>query len=96
MSIPRSKFELYQEILTHVHNGNYLPTRLMHKTHISWVAFNRIKEPLISQGLLEEVEDPGDRRSRIKYRATEKGEKFLEYFGTAMKLINQERKSQSI
>jgi predicted transcriptional regulator len=60
---------------------------MMHNTHISWVAFNKIKEPLISQGLLAEFEDPGDKRSRTKYRATEKGEEFLEHFGLALKLI---------
>jgi predicted transcriptional regulator len=63
---------------------------MMYSTNLSWIAFNQIKMTLISQGLLEEVEDAGDKRSRTKYRITEKGEKFLEYLGLALNSVNLE------
>lgn len=90
LSLRRSKFEIYLEILTQVRNGNCQPTRMMYSTNLSWIAFNQIKMTLISQGLLEEVEDAGDKRSRTKYKITEKGEKFLEYLGLALNSVNLE------
>ena len=73
-----------------MHNGNCQPTRMMYSTNLSWPAFNQVKETLISQGLLSEVEDLGDRRSRTRFRVTDKGEKFLEYLGLALNSVNLE------
>ena len=94
MSLRRSKFEIYRELLTQVHNGNCQPTRMMYSTNLSWPVLNRIKEPLISQGLLAEVEDPRDKSSKTRYRVTEKGEKFLDYLGLALNSINLEEEIQ--
>jgi predicted transcriptional regulator len=67
----------------------------MYSTNLSWPAFNQIKESLISQGLLAEVEDAGDKRSRTRYRVTDKGEKFLEYLGLALNSVNLKEEIQN-
>jgi predicted transcriptional regulator len=90
MSLRRSKFEIYRELLTQTHNGNCQPTRMMYSTNLSWPAFNQVKETLISQGLLSEVEGSGDKRSRTRYRVTDKGKKFLEYLELALNSVNLE------
>jgi predicted transcriptional regulator len=63
---------------------------MMYSTNLSWPAFNQVKETLISQGLLSEVEGSGDKRSRIRYRVTDKGKKFLEYLELALNSVNLE------
>ena len=88
LSLQRSKFEIYRELLTQVHNGNCQPTRMMFSTNLSWPSFNRVMETLVSQGLLAEAEGDGDKRSRTRYRVTEKGEKFLEYIELALKSVD--------
>ncbi|OGD55506.1 hypothetical protein A3K78_11375 [Candidatus Bathyarchaeota archaeon RBG_13_52_12] len=95
MSLRRSKFEIYRELLTQVHHGNCKPTRIMYSTNLSWPAFNQILETLISQGLLAKIEEARDKRSRTKYMATEKGEKFLDYLGLALNSVNLEEEIQS-
>jgi predicted transcriptional regulator len=57
---------------------------MMYGTNMPWDALNRIKEPLISQGLLSEVEVSGSKRTKSKYLVTKKGEMFREYLGLAM------------
>jgi predicted transcriptional regulator len=51
-------------------------------------------EPLISQGLLAEVEKVGIKRSRIRYKFTEKGEKFLEYIELALNSVSLKEEIQ--
>jgi len=67
----------------------------MYSTNLSWPAFNQILETLISQGLLAKIEEARDKRSRTKYRVTEKGEKFLDYLGLALNSVNLEEEIQS-
>ena len=62
MSISRSRFEIFKELLTQVHNGSYQPTRLMHSTNTSFGDLNLYKETLISLGLLMEIEESADNR----------------------------------
>ena len=62
----------------------------MYSTNLSWINFNQIIKPLISQRLLAEVIESGDKRSRTKYKVTEKGERFLEYIGLALNSVNLE------
>ncbi len=95
MSLKRSKFELYKELLAQVHNGNCQPTRLMYGTNLSWINFNHIMKPLFSQGLLTEVEGVGDRRNKTRYQITEKGERFLKYLGLALNSVKLEEEIQT-
>ena len=90
MNIQRSRFEIYKELLTQVHNGNCIPTRLMYSVNISWSNLNMYTDSLISQGLLMEVEEGVDNRSRTRFHVTERGERFLEYLGMALDPLKPE------
>ena len=90
MSIRRSRFEIYRELLTHVHNGICQPTKMLYSTELPWNAFNQVMETLISQGLLVEVKDQGDKSNRKLYRVTERGEKFLENLTVALNSVDLE------
>jgi hypothetical protein len=48
--------------------------------------------PLISEGLLVEIEGAGDKRGEAWYEITGKGERMLEYLGLAFSLIKLENK----
>ncbi|OGD55740.1 hypothetical protein A3K78_07190 [Candidatus Bathyarchaeota archaeon RBG_13_52_12] len=96
MSLRRSRFEIYRELLTQVHNGNVHPTRMMYSTELPWPAFNQVIKTLISQEFLSEVEDQVDKRSGARYRVTEKGERFLEYLGKALDSVDLIEETQFI
>jgi predicted transcriptional regulator len=51
------------------------PTRLMHMTNTSWLAFRSRLTELIDQGLVEEI--PTQENERVFYVATEKALKLL-------------------
>lgn len=72
------------ELLTQVHNGNCIPTRLMHSINISWSNLKEYTDSLIAQGLLEEIEGGMNNRSRTRFHVTERGERFLRYLGLAL------------
>lgn len=91
MSFRRSKFEIYMDILTQVKKGVNLPTRIMYSTNLSWLSLNQVMRQLIAQGLLEECkEENQDKRTKITYKITERGEKFLEYLGFAINSVKLE------
>lgn len=87
MSLRRSRFEIYRELLTQVHNGDYQPNRMMYSTELPWYTFNQVMQTLISQKFLVEV-DQIDKGSRARYKVTEKGERFLEYLGKALNSVD--------
>ena len=68
--------------------GNDKPTRIMHKTNLSWQPVGKVLESLVEQGLLEELENRGSRRSRKIYVLTEKGRGILSYFEGVSDLID--------
>ncbi|OGD59379.1 hypothetical protein A3K78_05835 [Candidatus Bathyarchaeota archaeon RBG_13_52_12] len=91
MSTRRSRFEIYLDILTQVKRGVNLPTRIMYSTNLSWLSLNQVIKQLVFNGLLEENNDmSSDRRTKTTYRVTEKGEKFMEYLGHAIKSVKLE------
>ncbi len=45
---------------------------------------------MISEGLLRKVEGVGDKEDGPGYLVTEKGERFLEYLGLALSLVDLE------
>ena len=88
MSLRRSRFEIYRELLAQVHNGNCQPTRIMYSTELPWYTYNQVMQTLISQKFLVEVEDQIDTGSKARYKVTEKGERFLEYLGKALNSVD--------
>ncbi len=68
--------------------GNEKPTRIMHRTNLSWQPLGRILKSLVKQGLVAELENTGSRRSRKTYMLTEKGLSLLRYFEDAPELVD--------
>jgi len=89
---PRSRFELYLELLTQVHDGNCQLSKLMKCTNLSWPGLNRVMGPLISEGLLVEVEGAGDTRSEAWYKMTEEGEQLLKSLKLVFSLVDLENR----
>jgi predicted transcriptional regulator len=73
-----------------VKSSNYQSSKLMKCTNLSRNALQQILEPLISEGLLREAEGFRDEEDGPYYQVTEKGERFLEYLGLALSLIDLE------
>jgi predicted transcriptional regulator len=90
MSIKRSRFEIIMELLTQVHNGNCLPTRLMHSTNLSWNTLSMYTDSLVVKGLLVEDDGGGDNRSKTRFHITERGERLLEYLGLTLDPLSLE------
>jgi predicted transcriptional regulator len=59
----------------------------MQCTNLSNYALNQAMEPLISQGLLIEVEDIWEKEHGDLYKVTEKGKQFIQYLGMALSLV---------
>lgn len=87
MSLRRSRFEIYRELLTQVQDGDCQPNRMMYSTELPWYTFNQVIKTLISQKFLVEV-DQMDKGSRARYKVTEKGERFLKYLGEALNSVD--------
>jgi len=89
----RSKFELYLEIITQIINGYSHYSELIQCTNLSEYALNQIMEPLISEGLLENVECTKEKDNQIFYLVTEKGEQFIYYLEKALSEIELDKES---
>jgi predicted transcriptional regulator len=91
MSIRRSKFEIYMDILAAIKGGTVTPTRIMYRVNLSWKPLKQIFETLTAQGLIVERSMADDKRTRKVYALTEKGENMLNYFGRAKVLMDVDR-----
>ncbi|MCJ7574465.1 winged helix-turn-helix domain-containing protein [Candidatus Bathyarchaeota archaeon] len=92
MSIRRSKFEIYMDILAAIKGGTVIPTRIMYRVNLSWKPLKQILETLQAQILIEEQPKGDiDKRTRKVYALTEKGENVLNYFDRAKVLMDIKR-----
>ena len=92
----RSKFEIYIDILTQIRSGINIPTRIMYSSNLSWKPLKQILLTLIKQGLIQDFQiDEGDKRTKISYKITEKGDNVLRYFNRAKDLMEVEVRSRS-
>lgn len=92
----RSKFEIYIDILTQIRSGINIPTRIMYSSNLSWKPLKQILLTLIKQGLIQDFQiDQGDKRTKISYKITEKGDNVLRYFNRAKDLMEVEVRSRS-
>ena len=91
MSIRRSKFEIYMDILAAIRGGTVTPTRIMYRANLSWEPLKQIFETLTAQGLIVERSMADDKRTRKVYALTDKGENMLNYFGRAKALMGVNR-----
>ena len=88
MQLRRSKLEIVLTVLSTVSKGVEKPTRIMYAANLSWRPTQRILASLVEEGLLLEAADTGSKRSKVRYRVTEKGENVLRYFEGAEDLID--------
>jgi len=96
MSIRRSKFEIYMDILAAIKDGTITPTRIMYRVNLSWKPLKQIFETLTAQMLIEE-QSVGDisKKKRKVYILTEKGENVLNYFDRAKVLMETDREVEN-
>ena len=88
MSARRSKFEIYIDILSEIKNGVNIPTRIMYSANLSWKPLCLMLDSLVNQGLIEDFyNDEGDKRTKVYYQITEKGDNVLRYFNRAKDLL---------
>jgi predicted transcriptional regulator len=88
MSARRSRFEIYIDILNEVKAGATKPTQIMYRANLSWKPLQNILKSLLNQGLLCELDDEiKDRRTKVKYELTQKGENVVRYYSKAKSLV---------
>lgn len=86
MTRRRSKLEIYIEVLSIIKNGTSKPTRVMYEANLSWDHLQSVLNPMVTQGLIEEIDTTMERRRRRdkrttrRYELTQKGENVLRYF----------------
>ena len=80
----RSKLEIYVEVLQIIKTGTTKPTRIMYEANLSWDHLHRVLIPMMSQGLIDQIdttlERRRDKRTSRRYELTQKGENVLRYF----------------
>jgi|PlaIllAssembly_1097288.scaffolds.fasta_scaffold86830_3 predicted transcriptional regulator len=80
----RGKVEIYIEVLEIVMKGEAKPTRIMYSANLSWKVFQNVLTNLITQGLINENEEPAGKERDVKrYEITESGMNVLKYFRKA-------------
>jgi predicted transcriptional regulator len=68
----------------------------MYSSNLSWKLLKQILLTLIKQGLIQDFQiDEGDKRTKISYKITEKGDNVLRYFNRAKDLMEVEVRSRS-
>ena len=88
MSARRSRFEIYVDVLNEVKAGSNKPTQIMYRANLSWKPLQNILRSLLNQGLLCEMEEEiKDKRTKIRYELTQKGENVVRYYSKAKSLI---------
>ena len=88
MSIRRSKLDIVLSVLSAVKDGVDKPTRIMYAANLSWKPNQSILSSLVQQGLLKEIKNTGSKRSKKRYKITEKGLNIIRYFEGAQDLID--------
>ncbi len=83
----RSRLDIILSILSAVRDGVDKPTRIMYSTNLSWRPTQNALRFLVQQGLIMEVREGRERRSKVRYRLTEKGVEVVNYFERAKELI---------
>ncbi|HEX9913871.1 MAG TPA: winged helix-turn-helix domain-containing protein [Candidatus Bathyarchaeia archaeon] len=88
MSSRRSRFEIYIDVLSEIKNGSNKPTQVMYGANLSWRPLQEILKSLVNQGLISEIgEDIKDRRTKVQFQLTPKGENVIRYYTKAKNLV---------
>lgn len=87
LSRRRSRLDIILSVLSAVRDGVDKPTRIMYATNLAWRPTQSVLSFLVQQGLLMEVREGRERRSKVRYRLTENGLEVVNYFEKARDLI---------
>ena len=88
MSVRRSKFEIYVDVLIEIKKGSQKPTKIMYGANLSWKPLQNILKSLVQQNLITEIEGTKkDKRTKSRYNLTNKGENVVRYFIKARNLV---------
>jgi predicted transcriptional regulator len=82
-SARRSQLEIQMDILKVVHEGAFLPTQIMYRANLAWVALQSSLGSLVGTGLLQRVV-VGSKRS---YQLTIKGMNILNTFNQILDTV---------
>ncbi len=82
MSPRRSRLEIYVDVLKTIKQGIRKPTQIMYEANLSWKPLKDILGSLQIQGLIVkfDVRHIKDKRSKVGYKLTQKGENVVMYF----------------
>ena len=82
MSTRRSRLEIYLDVLKTIKEGVIKPTQIMYEANLSWNPLKDILGSLQIQGLVVkfDVKHMKDKRSKVGYKLTQKGENVVMYF----------------
>ena len=85
----RSNLEMYIEVLKIIKKGTEKPTRIMSEANLSWSALKKILKTLMSQDFISEMDasDSRDKRTKRRYRLTQKGENVIKHFLHTKKIV---------
>lgn len=88
MSVRRSRFEIFVDVLTEIMNGSQKPTKIMYGANLSYKPLKDILQSLLDQGLIEEADGRiKDKRTKVKYILTQKGINVVRYYSKAKDLV---------
>ena len=88
MQLRRSKLEIVLNVLSAIKDGVDKPTRIMYAANLSWKPTQKILGSLVEQELIYEIKETGSKRSKLRYRITEKVVNVLRYFDGAKELVD--------
>ena len=92
MTARRSKFEIYIDILDEIKNGVNIPTRIMYSANLSWKPMCSMLDSLVKQGFVEDIySEEGDKRTKVHYKITEKGDNVLMNFNRVKEFLKVEK-----
>ena len=83
----RSKLEIRLTMLSAIKQGIDKPTRIMYAANLSWKPTQRTLTQLVRQGLIDEIVETDNVKSKKRYVITEKGLAVIKYFDDAKKLL---------
>ena len=92
MTARRSTFEIYIDILDEIKNGVNIPTRIMYSANLSWKPMCSMLDSLVKQGLVKDIcNAEGDKRTKVHYQITEKGDNVLMNFNRVKEFLKVEK-----
>ena len=90
MPTRRSRLEIKLKILQAVTEGVDKPTRIMYAVNMSWDTMVEFVGSLVDKGFLNEIVETEGKRTKKRYKITQKGRDVIAYFEETRKRIDLE------